>query len=223
MGVKCPKERCGITGRGDNHRGARLGTCPRCGTPLQGWTAGRAWVRYRCPVINAPVTLGLGDTVHLARPRRVVFKPGRDVIDRESGLARPGRTREVIGQRAEPNDWYEQRRLASAARRVFGPGCVLCSDFEPPERWRDRAVLRLIPVPDADPATYCVDERLACKQCADCTRRIPVIAGLTVMAADWRPVQASCYNRHRLVLTNAGPHKPGTVACRHCRGDDEAA
>ncbi len=221
MTAVCPREGCGYSEQSDSRRGGTLGTCPKDGTQLRAWTAGRSKGRFMCPVIGRPVTLGLRYTVQLAEPMRLVFRPGWDTVDKEPDPARPGWLRDVKGQRTEPDD-RERELLANAAGHIFGPGCVLSSDFEPGyEPWKDRAGLRLEPVPDADPATWFVNEPLKYKKCAACGHRTPV-TGDSLMTEPWSPKRDTSWagghgRRSHLEDTNPGPHPAGTVACQRCR------
>lgn len=79
MGMTAKCTGCGHEENSDNRRGARLGSCPKCGDgQMQAHTAGKAKGRYRCPVTGWVFTLGMGYSVQLDQPMRLVFIPGWD-------------------------------------------------------------------------------------------------------------------------------------------------
>jgi hypothetical protein len=220
---------CGHSERSDSHRGGSLGTCPSCGAPMRGWTAGQAKGRYLCPISGRAVTLGLRYGEQLAEPMRAEFVPGWDTNysertrdpDRPGFLLPPGKY-----QRTEPTKG-EQEDLDRAAGRVFGPGCVVsCCYFqrEPGDVWEGKAGVYLVPVSGADPGSWFVNERLKYRKCAACNSRVPVTER-TLMDHEWRPERASYYPRGRgarLTPTDPGPHPAGTVACKPCREGDRS-
>jgi hypothetical protein len=202
MSVKCPG--CGYTASGDNHRGARIGNCPECGTQLQGRTAGLAKGRYICPVSGGVITLGLRG-IQLDQPHVLEWVPG---------------TAAWGGYQPEPRHDFEKEILSNALGKVFGPGCVISDWFQP---GREGPGLRLIPVPleDANPETWITNEPVSYKKCAACSAR--VVAGENSrMDHEWTPARdwywAGRNNRSRhTVDTDKGPHPAGTYACPACR------
>jgi Bifunctional DNA primase/polymerase, N-terminal/SNF2-related domain len=220
MTAVCPS--CGHAEPSSNRRGARLGSCPRCGTPMRAHTAGKAKGRYLCPVAGGVFTHGLGRSVELAEPMRLAFQPGWDNDRYEADPDRPGWNRPVTYHRAEP-DATEQRYLDRAAGRVFGPGCVISGDFTPPprgDRWHGRAGVYLIPAPDADPVTWFVNEPVAYKKCAACPAKV-IASDQNRMDREWVPARHSYWRgsggRLRRAEISQGPHPSGSYACRDCR------
>jgi hypothetical protein len=177
---------------------------------MQAHTAGKAKGRYICPIARCIVTLGLTG-VQLDEPMRVV-------IESYSPEDRQG-----LGADRELGPW-ERDYLANAGDRVFGPGCVVVGDLvrDNPRKW---TCVRLASAPDADPATWVVNERLSYRQCAACSSRV-ASTERTVMPEPWSPRRPYVWRRGgRTVDTKPGPHPAGTVACRDCdpRGDFAAA
>jgi predicted RNA-binding Zn-ribbon protein involved in translation (DUF1610 family) len=76
MTAVCPS--CGYAEPSSNRRGARLGSCPQCGTPMRAHTAGKAKGRYICPIAGGVFTRGLGGSMELTEPMRLVFQRGWD-------------------------------------------------------------------------------------------------------------------------------------------------
>ena len=217
---------CGYTTASDTHRGARLGTCPECGGQLRGWTAGQARGRYRCPVTGHVFTFGLRHSFQLTEPMRLAFIAGWDDDRREPDPDRPGWLRPVLYHRTEPGRYGEQDTLDRTAGMVFGPGCVLSRDYRPPavgDFWAGRAGVYLVPAPNADPATWFVNERLVYKRCRGCGAM--VIAnedGRNRMDHEWVP-QRTRYTGNGWTGTrpvNMGPHPAGSYGCRQCREGD---
>jgi hypothetical protein len=189
MTATCPG--CGHSEASDNHRGGRLGACPKCGGQMRGATAGKARGRYTCPVTGSLVTLGLGG-VQLDQPMRLIATGAIDEFDRT-----------------------ERKYLARSEGLVYGPGCVVDEVLPPGGRshpWK----VALIPAPGSDPAAWVVNERLQYKKCKGCGASV-VASDDTRMDHDWTPKRAS-YSRGRLTRgTAAGPHPAGTYACKECR------
>jgi hypothetical protein len=132
---------------------------------MRAHTAGKAKGRYICPIAGGVFTRGLGYSVELAEPMRLVFQPGWDNNRYEPDPDRPGWNRPVTYQRAEP-DASEQGYLDRAAGRVFGPGCVISRGFSPPpadDGRHGRAGVYLVPAPEADPATWFVNQPVTYK------------------------------------------------------------
>lgn len=196
MGMTAKCGGCGHEENSDNHRGARLGTCPECGTPMQAATAGKAKGRYTCPITNSLVTLGLGG-VMLDQPMRLVATNAIDEFMRT-----------------------ERAYLERAAGKVFGPGCVVDECLPPAGRSHPWKVV-LIPAPDADPATWFVNERLAYKKCAACPKKVAA-SDKTLMAGPWKPRRDFYWGRRENLPTAPGPHPAGSYACPDCdpRGHD---
>jgi hypothetical protein len=220
MDAICPN--CGHAERSANHRGARLGNCPNCGTPMRAHTAGQAKGRYICPVNGGVIILGLRYTVQLTGPKRLEFVPGWDDNRREPDPDRPGWLRPVRYHRTEPTG-REQEQLDRAAGRVFGPGCVLNGGFaphEPGDRYHGKAGVFLLPAPDADPATWFVNEPVKYKKCAACPKRV-VASDKTRIDREWAPARESYWQGSgrgmRRVEIKPGPHPAGTYACPDCR------
>jgi hypothetical protein len=197
---------CGYSASSDSHRGGRLGTCPECGGQMRAHTAGKAQGRYRCPVTGWVFTLGLGGSIRLEEPMRLVFVPGWEAGGHEPDPARPGWTRQVHCQRTEPNR-QEQEYLARVAGLVLGPGCAVSDDRfllpGPNDRWHSRAAVRLVPAPDADPATWFVNEKLQYRKCAACPARV-VAGDETRMPEAWTPRRAHYWRRRENPPTNPG-------------------
>ena len=194
---------CGYKAPSDSHRGGRLGNCPQCGAPMRGHTAGRAKGRYVCPISGSLVTLGLGG-VQLARAMRIAVENPDD----------PQRN---LG----PWEWDY---LARANGLVFGPGCVVTGDVDPgrpnPRGWT-RTIL--VPVPDADPATWFVNERLVYKKCRGCGAQVIANDDANLMATEWVPKRTR-YTGNGWTGTrpvDMGPHKAGTYGCRACREGEQ--
>lgn len=201
MTAVCPKDGCDYNERSNSHRGGRLGTCPRDGTQLRAHTAGRAKGRYICAATGSIVTLGITG-VQISEPMRITIE-------------NPDDTQRSLGP-------WERRWFGRAEGLVFGPGCVVDRELDParpnPYRWM-RATLE--PAPDADPATWVVNEPLQYKKCAGCNSRVAV-TGRSLMTEPWSPARAYYWtgrnNRsRRTVDTNPGPHPAGTVSCADCR------
>src|SRR5215470_3988849 len=215
MTVICPD--CGHSERSSNRRGARIGSCPKCGAQMRGHTAGKAQGRYICPIAGGVFTHGLGNSVELAEPMRLVFVPGDD--DRyEPDPDRPGWNRRVTYHRDTPRS-SEQDDLDRAAGRVFGPACVVRGGFQQPapgDQRHGRAGVYLVPAPDAGPATWFVNEPVTYKKCAACPKRV-VASDKTRIGHEWVPA------RHSVMYpgeVDPGPHPAGTYACRDCRPND---
>jgi hypothetical protein len=188
---------------------------------MQAHTAGKARGRYLCPVAGAVFTHGLGRSVELAEPMRLVFQPGWDTDRVEADPDRPGRNRPATYHRSEPEP-SEQRNLDRAAGRVFGPGCVISRDFTPPppgDRSHGRAGVYLIPAPGADPVTWFVNEPVAYKKCAACPAKV-IASNQSRMDRDWVPARHSYWRgsgwRLRRAEISQGPHPAGSYACRDC-------
>src|SRR5215469_6629925 len=122
MNAVCPS--CGHSAASGNRRGARIGPCPECGTQMRAHTAGKAKGRYICPIAGGVATHGLGHTVQLTEPMRLVFVPGWDDDRSEPDPDRPGWNRRVAYHRDTPRS-SEQDYLDRVAGRVLGPGCVV--------------------------------------------------------------------------------------------------
>jgi hypothetical protein len=215
MTAICPQ--CGHTEASSNRRGARLGTCTKCGTPMRAHTAGQAKGRYSCPVSGQVTTLGMRYAMQIDQPMRLVFIPGWDNSGREDDPDRPGWLRPARFHRDTP-DKGEQEKLDRAAGRVFGPGCVFDRDYtapKPDSARHGQAGVYLVPAPDADPAEWFVNERLEYKRCAGCTSMVAVTER-TVMPEPWAPRHAYYYRRRQTKETAPGPHPAGTVACQWC-------
>jgi hypothetical protein len=219
MAANCPQ--CGYSTTADTHRGGRLGSCPDCGTQLQGWTAGQARGRYQCPVRGGVFTLGLRHGVQLTEPMRLVFQPGWDDDRYEQDPERPGWNRSVRYHRTEPTD-REQAYLDRAGGRVFGPGCAISCSFAPPppgDRWHGRAGVYLVPAPDTDPATWFANERVRYKKCAACPSKV-VANDRHRMPEPWTPRRETYWQgsgrRMRQVVIGQGPHPAGSYACDLC-------
>lgn len=216
---------CGYTARSDSHRGGRLGNCPDCGQPMQAHTAGRSRGRYICPLYpgSRAFVLGLSSSIQLTEPMRLVYQTGWDTRvnhDREDP-DRPGFSLRERYERAEPDRW-EAEQLANAAGRVFGPGCALSVNLlprDPADMYYGKAGNRLIPVPDADPATWFVNEPVKYKKCAACPSKV-VASADTRMPEPWSPRRSwywAAYGRRaRTADTNPGPHPAGTYTCTQC-------
>jgi superfamily II DNA or RNA helicase/tetratricopeptide (TPR) repeat protein len=190
---------------------------------MRAHTAGQAKGRYICPIDGGVVTLGLAYTVQLTEAKRLEFVPGWDDDQREPDPDRPGWLRPVRYHRAEPTD-REQERLARAGGRVFGPGCVIGRDFtpyEPSDRYHGKAGVFLVPAPDADPATWFVNEPVTYKKCAACPKRI-VASDTTRVDRDWVPARATYWRGGREVEVSPGPHPAGSYACPDCRPPEAA-
>lgn len=223
MTATCPE--CGHSAPSDSHRGGRLGNCPKCGTPMRAHTAGKAKGRYICPIAGHICTLGLGSTIQLTEPMRLVFQPGWDYYGRdEPDPERPGWMRRTRYHRGTP-EGYEQEKLNRAAGRVFGPGCVISDDYSDPYAEGDphfgRARLILVAVPGADPATWFVNEPVTYKKCAACPRRIPA-TDANRMSEQWTSGRRHSASQRRSGVVNPGPHPAGTYACSDCRGEPHA-
>jgi DNA polymerase-1 len=216
MDAVCPS--CGHAERSNNHRGARLGDCPKCGTPMRGHTAGRAKGRYICPVNGGVITLGLRYTVQLTEPMRLAFVPGWDDDRREPDPDRPGWLRPVTYHRTEPTG-REQEQLDRAGGRVFGPGCVLSGGFEPDGpggRYHGKAGVYLLPASDTGPADWFVNEPVKYKKCAACPKRV-VASDKTRIDHEWIPARENYWRGQRSVNVSRGPHPAGSYACPDCR------
>ena len=189
---------------------------------MRAHTTGKAKGRYICPIAGGVHTHGLGRTVQLTEPMRLVFAPGWDDDRYEPDPDRPGWNRAVTYHRDTPGR-YEQDKLDRAAGRVFGPGCVISAGYQPPppgDRWHGRAGVYLVPAAGADPATWFVDSPVTYKKCSACPKR--VIAGdKTRMEREWVPARESYWQgsggRMRQVEISPGPHPAGTYACPDCR------
>ncbi len=213
MDAKCPQ--CGHSTAADTHRGARLGPCPECGAQLQGWTAGKARGRYRCPITGKVVTLGLRAAVQLTGPMRLAFQPGTDWTGKKQ-VTDPSQLSE-----------YRQADWERAAGRVFGPGCVVMSAFslpQPGEYGYGEACLYLAPAADAGPAEWYVNQPVTYRKCAACSARV-VADDASRMDREWTPARSWYWAAHgrraRTADTDPGPHPPGTYACPGCRGEDQ--
>jgi hypothetical protein len=205
MGMTAKCAGCGHEENSDNRRGGRLGRCPECGGQMRAHTAGKAKGRYHCPVTGWVVTLGMSYSVQLEQPMRLIFIPG---WDNYSGERR---------HRAEP-DRYELAYLERAGGLVLGPGCVVERDFAPPgpgDHHYGHAGVYLVPAPDAEPATWFVNEKLTYRKCAACPKKV-VASEATCMPGPWTPRRASYWGRRQDVPTSPGPHPAGTYACRDC-------
>jgi hypothetical protein len=220
MTAVCPS--CGHAEPSSNRRGARLGPCPRCGTPLRAHTAGKAKGRYMCPVAGGVFTHGLGRSVELAEPMRLVFQPGWDNDRSGEDPERPGWNQPVTYHRSEP-DAIEQEYLDRAGGRVFGPCCVISRDFTPPrpgDHSHGRAGVYLVPAADADPAAWFVNQPVTYKKCAACPAKV-IASDENRMDRDWVPARQSYWRgsgwRLRRVEIGQGPHPVGSYACRDCR------
>jgi len=220
MTAVCPS--CGHAEPSSNRRGARLGSCPQCGTPMRAHTAGKAKGRYICPVAGGVFTHGLGGSIELTQPMRLVFQPGWDNNWYEPDPERPLANRPVTYRRTEP-DASEQRYLDRAAGRVFGPGCVISRDFTPSppsDPWYGKAGVYLVPAADADAATWFVNEPVTYKKCAACPAKV-IASDENRMDRDWVPARQSYWRgsgwRLRRIEISQGPHLAGSYACRGCR------
>jgi hypothetical protein len=189
---------------------------------MRAHTAGKAKGRYICPVAGGVFTHGLGRSIELAEPMRLVFQPGWDNNRYEADPDRPGWNRPVTYHRGEP-DGIEQRYLDRAAGQVFGPGCVISWDFTPPrpeDSSHGKAGVYLIPAPDADPGTWFVSKPVTYKKCAACPAKL-IASDQTRMDHEWVSGRQSYWRgsgwRLRRVEINQGPHPAGTYACRDCR------
>lgn len=211
---------CGYTAPSDSHRGGRLGNCPQCGKPMQGHTAGKAKGRYVCPVTGWVFTLGLGYSVQLEEPMRLVFVPGWDNDRFEDDPDRPGSRRRATYQRTAPTD-REQKYLDRAAGRVFGPGCALDHDWTMPptgSQWHGQAGVYLVPAPGADPAAWFVNEKVTYRKCAACPNKV-VVSDRSRITEPWTPRRDVYYSGRRDRYgkpTNPGPHPAESFACREC-------
>lgn len=189
MTATCPE--CSHSETSDNHRGGRIGACPKCGAQLQAATAGKAKGRYTCPITNSLVTLGLGG-MQFDKPMRLVATAAVDEFMRT-----------------------EREYLDRAEGKVFGPGCVVDECLPPGGRshpWK----VALIPAPEADPAGWVVNEQLHYKKCKGCGASV-VAGAKTRMDRAWVPRRAR-YARGRATRDTApGPHPAGTYACKECR------
>jgi Bifunctional DNA primase/polymerase, N-terminal/SNF2-related domain len=215
MSVICPD--CGHSERSSTRRGARIGPCPECGTQMRAHTAGKAKGRYICPIAGGVHTHGLGNTAQLTEPMRLVFVPGWDDDRYEPDPDRPGWNRRVTYHRDTPRS-SEQDRLDRAAGRVFGPGCVISGGYQQPapgDQWHGRAGVYLVPAPDADPATWFVNEPVTYKKCAACPTRV-VASDKTRMDHEWVPARESGWWMRRAEIS-PGPHPAGTYTCPDCR------
>ena len=218
---------CGYSAPSDTHRGGRLGTCPECGAPVRGHTAGRAKGRCLCPISGHVVTAGMRYSIQLDEPMRLAFVPGWDDNRREPDPDRPGWTRPVRYHRTGPG-MYELAALDRAAGRVFGPGCVISRDYRqqrPGRAWDGRAGVYLVPAPAAAPATWFVNERLIYRKCKGCGAQVIANDGTGLMATQWVPrrthYRGNGWAGARPV--NMGPHPAGTYGCRACREGEPSA
>lgn len=189
MTATCPE--CGHAEASDNHRGGRIGACPECGAQMRAATAGKARGRYTCPVSGKLVTLGLGG-VQLDTPMCLIATGPVDEFMRT-----------------------ELRYLERAEGKVFGPGCVV-ADSLPLGGHGNPWNVALVPAPDADPATWTVNEQLQYKKCKGCGASI-VASDSTRMDRDWTPKRAWYRRRGATRDTAPGPHPAGTYACKECR------
>jgi hypothetical protein len=185
---------------------------------MRAHTAGKANGRYRCPVTGWVFTLGLGGSIRLEEPMRLVFVPGWEVDGHEPDPARPGWTRQVHCRRTEPTR-QEQEYLARVAGLALGPGCAVSDDRlllpGPDDMWHGRAAVRLVPAPDADPASWFVNEPLAFKKCAACPKMV-VVSDDTRMPESWRPRRDVYWRSRRDPRFKPGPHPAGSYTCPDC-------
>jgi hypothetical protein len=187
---------------------------------MRAHTAGKADGRYVCPVTMHICTHGLGMTIQLTEPMRLVFVPGWDHAI-EPDPDRPGRNRRVVRHRDQAEQ-HEQDALKRAAGRVFGPGCVISSRYQMPasgEPQHQRAGVYLVPAPRADPVTWFVNEPVTYRKCAACPRRVPATARYRV-SHDWSPARGSFWQGSgramRRIEISQGPHPAGSYACPDC-------
>jgi predicted RNA-binding Zn-ribbon protein involved in translation (DUF1610 family) len=217
MGMTATCAGCGREQASDNRRGGRLGTCPECGGQMRAHTAGKARGRYRCPVSGWVFTLGMRYSVRLGQPMRLVFVPGWDTTDREPDPDRPGWLRPVRRHRAEP-DRQELEYLERAGHLVLGPGCAVERPFAQPgpdDYFHGHAGVYLLPAPDADPATWFVNEPLTYKKCAACPKKV-VASGAARMPGEWKPRRDAYWKHGRNQPVSPGPHPAGSYACPDC-------
>lgn len=208
MTVNCAS--CGHEESSDNHRGARIGSCPECGGQMQAHTGGKSKGRYRCPVTGWVFTLGMRYSVQLEQPMRLVFVPGWDNYWGERR------------HRAEP-EGQELKYLERAVGLVLGPGCAVDRDFAPPapdDHHYGHAGVYLVPAPDADPATWFVNERLTYRKCAACPKKV-VASDATRMPGQWTPRRDSYWKGRQKIAVTPGPHPAGSYACPDCQPLDE--
>jgi hypothetical protein len=189
---------------------------------MRAHTAGKARGRYICPIVGGVFTHGLGRSVELAEPMRLVFQPGWDNDRSGEDPERPGWNQPVTYHRSEP-DAIEQEYLDRAGGRVFGPCCVISRDFTPPrpgDHSHGRAGVYLVPAADADPAAWFVNQPVTYKKCAACPAKV-IASDETRMDREWVPARQSFWRgsgwRMRQVEISQGPHPAGSYACRDCR------
>jgi hypothetical protein len=194
---------------------------------MRAHTAGQAKGRYICPIAGGVFTHGLGGSVQLTEPMRLVFVPGWDDDRYEPDPDRPGWNRRITYHRNTPRS-SEQDELDRAGGRVFGPGCVASGGYQQPppgDQWHGRAGVYLVPAPGADPATWFVNEPVTYKKCAACPKRV-VASDKTRIDHEWAPARESYWAGSgwsmRQVEINPGPHPAGTYACPDCRPKDNA-
>ena len=192
MTATCPE--CSHSETSDNHRGGRIGACPKCGTQMQAATAGKAKGRYTCPISGKLVTLGLGGVL-LDLPMHLVAASAIDEFMRT-----------------------ERAYLERAEGKVFGPGCVVDECLPPGGRSHPWKVV-LIPALDTDPATWVVNEQLQYKKCKGCGASI-VASDETRMDHEWTPARARYSRRGGTRGTAPVPHPAGTYACSECRNGE---
>lgn len=195
MGMTAKCAGCGHEESSDNHRGARIGSCPECSGQMQAHTTGKAKGRYTCPVSGQLVTLGLGG-MELDQPMRLVATAVIDEFMRT-----------------------ERRYLARSQGRVYGPGCVVDECLSPGGRSHPWKVM-LMPAPDADPATWFVNERLTYRKCAACPKKV-VASDATRMPGQWTPRRDSYWKGRQKIAVTPGPHPAGSYACPDCQPLDE--
>jgi hypothetical protein len=219
MTGKCPN--CGTRFTVPGRRGTKISshTCPDCGVPLQGVTAGTNRGRYQCPITGYTIVLGQAAAAQLTEPLRLEFRPGIDL----RGTAR-------ACTRTQPDE-REQRYLNRVAGRVLGPGAVVLAEFDP-HRHDDkddafrteqlqRAGLYLVPADDpGNPADWIVNGKLTYRACTACGNQTPDVPDARV-PQEWQPRRTQIWrgrNRHtrRAEPINQGPHPASSLACSDC-------
>ncbi len=197
MGMTATCSACGHGEASDNHRGARLSACPKCGGRMRAHTAGQARGRYLCPISGSLVTLGLTG-VQLDEPMRVAL------------IAEGGR---YHGRELGP---WERDWLAAGDGKVYGPGCVVSDRLDPARESPFTPRVTLVPAgPVGEPDTWIVNEKLAYRKCAACPQKV-IASDETRMPEPWQPRRAAYWRGSRKIATSPGPHPAGSYACRDC-------